>query len=160
MRTKYSTWTNEELKELYYTTGDVGYEKASEIYNLKKKSIQAVFWRRDLPHINWARYRKIRKLTETEKAYIAGIIDGEGHVSVKNRKIAISNTDKNLMDWLKDKLGGSICKAKVYKSNHTQSYQYSLSKMGAVILIRSILSHLIIKNKVACEFLRTHDKET
>ena len=47
-QSKRNTWTNENLKELYYTTGDLGYEKASQIFGIKKKSISAVFYRHNL----------------------------------------------------------------------------------------------------------------
>ena len=159
MRTVNNSWTNENLRELYYMVGDEGYEKASQLFNLKKKSIHAVFYRHDLPHINWAKYRKIRNLTEVDRAYIAGIIDGEVHISVKYGRIKITNTDKKLLDWLRDKLGGSISNVKRYKVSYKKLYSHELSKMGAVILMKSILPYLIIKKETACKFLEIYDTE-
>lgn len=53
------------------------------------------------------------RLTEPEKAYIAGIMDGEGLIGYyfqksKNRHeatVTITNTDPRLMNWLQEKIG-------------------------------------------------------
>jgi len=61
----------------------------------------------------------MNKLTETEKAYIAGIIDGEGNISLIKRKdiirsidykieIGLSNTSIDLMIYMEERLGGSV----------------------------------------------------
>jgi len=51
-------------------------------------------------------------LTDTELAYLAGIIDGEGHIGVHEAgttvAIQVTNTSKELMDWLLSKLGGNV----------------------------------------------------
>ena len=51
----------------------------------------------------------------TDAAYLAGILDGEGCLSVGWRlkkyitpTLQVTNTDKRLIDWLLDTLGGSV----------------------------------------------------
>jgi len=51
----------------------------------------------------------VKKLSETEKAYIAGLIDGEGSILVTKRirpAITVTNTNKDIIFWLGEKLGG------------------------------------------------------
>lgn len=59
--------------------------------------------------------RKMRDISETQAAYIAGVIDGEGsigasvHAHVHKKtcyiKLQVSNTDKRLIDWLIETTG-------------------------------------------------------
>jgi len=58
-----------------------------------------------------------KDVTETDLAYIAGLFDGEGSISTvfsNNKKnhlyltICITNTDREILEWIKDILGGSI----------------------------------------------------
>lgn len=56
---------------------------------------------------------------ETEKAYLAGLLDGEGTVSILRTKggkgvetiiasIEVSNTDIRMIQWMKDLFGGNV----------------------------------------------------
>ena len=72
-------------------------------------------------------------MTETERAYIAGLFDGEGSVSYYQKKIKrknekraynfwiirceVSMTDKYVIEWIHEKLGcGSLNERKAHKS--------------------------------------------
>jgi hypothetical protein len=44
-------------------------------------------------------------------AYLAGILDGEGHITPKGR-IEISSTDPEMLSWCKSRFGGNIYKQK------------------------------------------------
>jgi hypothetical protein len=54
--------------------------------------------------------------TETELAYLAGIIDGEGCFTLHREKnshrfasqLQIGNTDLRLLEWVKTRFGGSV----------------------------------------------------
>ena len=63
------------------------------------------------------------KIKDVDKAYLAGVIDSDGSISVirskpnaKNRQISyrfaleitITNLEKELMDWVVDKFGGKF----------------------------------------------------
>lgn len=58
----------------------------------------------------------------TDIAYIAGLFDGEGCVSVRKwttKKafqhtlyVSITNTDKKVLDWIQSQYGGGLCLAR------------------------------------------------
>lgn len=100
---------------------------------------------------------RFMSLTETEKAYLAGLFDGEGGVGVYETKIeglvskyvcnvGISNTKECIMEWLVSKLGGSITTSKGKKINHNTSYLWRLTTRDDMrLFIRAILPYSIIK---------------
>src|ERR1035441_4883682 len=60
---------------------------------------------------------RIASLTQTDIAYIAGIVDGEGTIHFSRLQmqtrfiqvgVSIANTDQDLMEWLQAKLGGLV----------------------------------------------------
>ncbi|MFP7297321.1 LAGLIDADG family homing endonuclease [Neobacillus niacini] len=83
-----------------------------------------------------------------EAAYIAGIIDGEGSISLtrmhvhEHRRpcISIASTDKELLVYIQSLSGGTINNKKNYKPDkHKNSYTLNIKKKEAVI---SILRHI------------------
>ena len=54
-------------------------------------------------------------MEETVKAYMAGIVDGEGSISISRQsnsksyicQLAIVNTNRELIEWVCDNFGGS-----------------------------------------------------
>lgn len=111
----------------------------------------------------------IGHLTETEKAYLAGLVDGEGSFSLRKYKlkngksnysirVQISNTDKRLADWIKERLPGHMYSYKP-KPSHTGNNRRTLwtwAMNGDVkprIFLREIYPYLIIKKDQA-ELLR------
>ncbi len=85
-----------------------------------------------MPHV-------VRTLTDPEAAYIAGIVDGEGTVSLvrhhgtENRRavVSVANTEHDLLAYLKATIGaGRITRKRVAKDHHTvrkQLFRYSRS---------------------------------
>ena len=75
-------------------------------------------------------------MTETEKAYIAGIIDGEGSIMLQKFHsneypspcISISSTTLELLKWIKSVVGkGTIIRKKNYNpENHQDCYSYTI----------------------------------
>ena len=96
-------------------------------------------------------------MTETEKAYIAGIIDGEGSIMLtrfhKNEYpspcVSISSTDIELLEWLKNttKVGRIINKKNYNKERHKDSYTYRVIYNDALRLLEEIEPYLIIEKK-------------
>lgn len=96
-------------------------------------------------------------MTETEKAYIAGIIDGEGSImlirfhsnQLPSPCISISSATIELLEWIKTKVNaGSIKNKKNYKPNkHKDSFTYELKYNKAFDLLNDIYPYLIIKAK-------------
>jgi hypothetical protein len=96
-------------------------------------------------------------LTPEEKAYIAGIIDGEGSIMLlsfhRNQQpapcISISSTTLELLNWVKEKIGtGSIISKKNYNTEkHKYSYTYTLRYDAAIDLLSEIADYLVIGTK-------------
>lgn len=96
-------------------------------------------------------------MTETEKAYIAGIIDGEGSIMLQKIHsnefpspcVSIASTTLELLEFIKVKVGkGSIIKKKNYnQSLHKNCYSYILRRNDAINFIKEIYPFLIIESK-------------
>ncbi len=96
-------------------------------------------------------------MLETEKAYIARIIDGEGNIMLTkfhNNQyhspcISISSTDMELLEWIKETTGiGRIINKKNYnKEKHKPSYTYRVIYDDALDLLNDIEPYLVIKRK-------------
>ena len=113
-------------------------------------------------------------ISQTELAYLAGFIDGEGTITLNYRRdrdsfqplISITNTDKMIIEWLANIFsGGGITE---YNSTHTHSfkyenrktlYVYQLGRQSEIVkLLESILPYLKVKKKRA-ELLLIYCKE-
>jgi hypothetical protein len=97
-------------------------------------------------------FKLILILDEKDKAYIAGIIDGEGWVGINqtNPVISISNTNYSLMEYLIDKIGGIVCKKPKYKEQHNQAWQWEISGDRARVLLDTVRPYMILKKD--CKF--------
>ncbi len=96
-------------------------------------------------------YAIVNKLKPTESAYVAGIIDGEGTVtlSVKQKggtrhlAVTVSGTELSLIKYLPRVIGaGRVTNKKVYKLNHAQAYTYSIYSRQAIDLLMQVLPYL------------------
>lgn len=96
-------------------------------------------------------------MTEIEKAYIAGIIDGEGSIMLQRFHtnqypapcVSIASTTIELLTWLKDTIGyGVIIKKKNYNpEKHKLSYSFVIKHNNAIKLLEDIYPYLIIESK-------------
>jgi LAGLIDADG endonuclease len=95
--------------------------------------------------------RVVLHLSPTDAAYIAGIVDGEGTISLTRRhrnenrqlEVSISNTDINLLQFVKERIGaGQISKKRTYRINHTASATYSVSNRQALSLLEQLYPYL------------------
>lgn len=96
-------------------------------------------------------------LSREEKAYLAGIIDGEVSIMLtkfhKNQFpapcITIASTSQELLQWIKNKTGfGSIRSKKNYNPiNHKNSFTYIVRYNEAISLIKEIEPYLVIEQK-------------
>ena len=90
-------------------------------------------------------------LTIADAAYIAGLIDGEGTVTLsrkhrnENRQVAvtISNTDLRLLDYvLKTVRMGKITRTRTVSERHTPSFTYAVYNQQALRLLEQIAPYL------------------
>jgi len=96
-------------------------------------------------------------MSEIEKAYIAGIIDGEGSIMLQRFHtnqypapcVSIASTTIELLTWLKDTIGyGVIIKKKNYNpEKHKLSYSFIIKQNNAIKLLEDIYPYLIIESK-------------
>lgn len=107
-----------------------------------------------------------------EAAYIAGIIDGEGSISLtrlhesEHRRpcISIASTDKELLVYIQSLTGGAINNKKNYKpEKHKDSFTLNIKKKEAVLsLLKFISPYLRVdkKRKRAQLILKRYDEVT
>jgi len=96
-------------------------------------------------------------------AYLAGIIDGEGHIGLKKimckaslnptyfMSLTITNTNPLLMAWLKDNIGGNvnIDHRKGNEHRHKPSLTWYASARKAVPILERCLPFLVVKAEQA-----------
>ena len=96
-------------------------------------------------------YRKAKNLSREDAAYIAGLIDGEGTLSLSRRHrgenrqfvISISNTESKLLNYVRRVVGvGRTTRKRTSKSNHTPSSTYTIRNRHALDLLRQITPYL------------------
>lgn len=115
-------------------------------------------------------------MTEVDRAYIAGLFDGEGSVSfvfkkAKNGKrygklyARISNTDRKVLEWIKETLGfGFIVSTKMPKPNCKPCYDFVVAYEKARKFLAIVQPYLKIKagsvdNKLELDVLNVARRE-
>lgn len=172
-------WSQTEIK---YLKENYGKTPREEIVRKLNRSLGSI---KNKIHLEKLRLRQghTLNLTETEKAYIAGFIDGEGSIpfcihykkQIPHRAmpmIEIGNTNREIMNWLATKINGSakwIIPPKVNRSSMPKDYvsrisaTYHLSITGRFrieSLLKGILPYLQIKQqlaKIALQFYRQRE---
>jgi len=93
----------------------------------------------------------VKPLSAPEAAYIAGLIDGEGTITLtrkhrnENRQLAvtISNTEKGLLDYVLKAIGaGKITGKRTTREHHTPSFTYAIYNRQALNLLEQIHPYL------------------
>lgn len=99
----------------------------------------------------------------SDTAYIAGIIDGEGCIGIYYGKdkgyfvqLTIVNTNKELLDWLGQRLhANSVKSLKDKRPRNKQSFSLTVDRMRAFEVLTRVRGLLIVKRKqvdLALEF--------
>ena len=92
-------------------------------------------------------YRKVRTLDQADAAYIAGLIDGEGTITLTRKNanesrglaVTISNTERAILQYVLDTIGaGKITNKRTTKSNHTPSFTFHVLNRQALALLHQI----------------------
>lgn len=101
----------------------------------------------------------MKRLSKASLGYLAGIIDGEGCIALNYksatipgascvRQLVVGNTDKRLVDWLHQNLGGYV-RLRVYELPHKNSYIWQASASDMVEILEKVLPHLLLKREQA-----------
>jgi hypothetical protein len=97
---------------------------------------------------------------KTDLAYMAGLLDGEGHIGIALRKnlisghilrIEISNTNKAMIDWILPRFDGHgvIRKDRWGEGNRKDSYVWYADNRKAVRLLKMLIPYLVLKKEQA-----------
>lgn len=83
---------------------------------------------------------------------MAGLIDGEGTVTMSNKRqafVQISMTDRELLDEVAETFGGRVRDASRWGANDKPMYAWRLYGYRAESLLRALLPHLRTKRRQA-----------
>jgi hypothetical protein len=96
-------------------------------------------------------YKTTNRLAITDAAYIAGLLDGEGTVTLSRRHrgdgrqlvVSIANTERRLVEFVLARVGaGKITRKRVAVVHYTPSCTYSISNRQALTLLQQLLPFL------------------
>ena len=116
-----------------------------------------------------ARYRKCampNKMSNTEKAYLAGLIDGEGSIMLQIRKgkvistiLSITNTDMDMLNWVKNTTGvGNINKQYDETEKRSASWFWRANGGAGEDILKQIFPFLITKKVQANLAIETQER--
>lgn len=107
-------------------------------------------------------------------AYLAGLFDGEGTFTISNspprngspsyafREVYVTNTNLEVLEWLKSKLGGTIRITRHSGKGWKDVYKWHAGAKQHYYVVKNILPFLIIKKKQAeliLKFIKLKDKQ-
>ncbi len=105
-------------------------------------------------------------MTTQERAYLAGIIDGEGTITLSSAhgnetsspKVSVANNSLQLMQWIKTKTGSGVLSQRGKREpQHGTQYVLDISNNAALNLLAELKQYLIIK-KTHAELLLSRYK--
>lgn len=95
--------------------------------------------------------RSQRVLQPSAAAYIAGLIDGEGTITLSRRHanerrqlvVSIVSTERDILDWVLTQIGvGKVTSKRTTSPKHAPSFTYSISNRQALTLLRQVAPFL------------------
>jgi len=98
-----------------------------------------------------AGYKETRNLASRDAAYIAGLIDGEGTVTLsrkhagENRQlvVSISSTERQILEFVLSRTGaGKITAKRTAKPNHAKSFTFAITNRQALTLLSQTVEFL------------------
>jgi hypothetical protein len=102
--------------------------------------------------------------TEAERAYLAGIIDGEGWIGVNvvegrgrhaghppqhTIRVAVGNRDRGLIEWIAEHFGGNITRRKCYDDKWGEQWGWAVQSRRASSVLKEVLPYLVVKRTQA-----------
>ncbi|GJL66401.1 MAG: hypothetical protein NPIRA05_13720 [Nitrospirales bacterium] len=96
-------------------------------------------------------YLTVKTLSPLDAGYLAGIIDGEGTITLTQRNqnkqrglvVTVSSTEMSILKHIQGITGvGKITNKRVTKANHTPSFTYQVANRQALDILKQIAAHL------------------
>ncbi|MCA9476377.1 MAG: LAGLIDADG family homing endonuclease [Nitrospira sp.] len=96
-------------------------------------------------------YLSPKPLSPLEAGYLAGLIDGEGTITLSRRNlnkhralvITISSTELSILKYVQAITGvGKITNKRITKANHTPSFTYQVANRQALYILKQIADYL------------------
>jgi len=115
------------------------------------------------------RYLQARKMSEVEAAYLAGLMDGEGHIGirwvvVRTRRqqrgsvtaaliVSVTNTNRDVLQWIVETTGCGHVRGPYRQGQRRLKWYWFLSGYQGSVVLDRIRPYLIIKAHEADLFL-------
>lgn len=99
------------------------------------------------------------KWKDTDLAYLAGFIDGEGSIAIFHSgkryhlRFDIYNTNETVLVWIKEKFEGKIHRVGRAREGNKQEYVWAAGQQRAAIILTACLPYLLIKKRQAEIFI-------
>ena len=112
-----------------------------------------------------SRYRQINTLSAADAAYIAGLINGEGTVTLTRKHanehrqaaVTISSTERQLLEFALEKCGvGKITNKCRSHANHLPSFTYAVYNRQALGLLEQVQPYLLSYKRQRSALLLSH----
>lgn len=96
-------------------------------------------------------YRTVKTLSPLEVGYLAGLIDGEGTITLSRRNlnkhrslvVTVSNTEISILKYVQEITGvGKITNKRISKTHHTPSFTYQVANRQALEILGQIFEYL------------------
>ena len=155
-------WTAEEEEKLRELVKTHSIREIAEILERTCSSVKHKLQRLNIPLSLEATYGKnySLQLSETEKAYLAGFLDGDGmigfHISFRKKfrlrpEVKFSNTDKRVIDWILQKISFMHeVSDDPHDERHKRRYHALIrGPLGCRAILRELLPYLIVKREAA-----------
>lgn len=99
-------------------------------------------------------------MTDTNLAYLAGIIDGEGSIELRMQRsnsldliVHVFNSDRPLFDWIEERFGGKTYdihkRQRVERPQWANVYNWNIGGETAVALLNRLLPFMVVKRAQA-----------
>jgi hypothetical protein len=105
---------------------------------------------------------------DLDLAYLAGVIDSDGYITIQRSshagrryyaaKIGIAGTRREPHDLAASMFGGKVSRHVPRRSRHRVQYQWSRSGAGAVVAILAVQPYLRVKGAQACIALELQER--
>lgn len=158
-RKGWSKYTPDELRKLQEAFSTMTLEEAAASVGMTRGSAYSALQSRGLMRklLSASIEMKQMCMTDCELHYLAGLVDGEGTVTLRtiNRgrsrnssvkpSLIVSNTDKRMMDWITQRVPGAWLDTPRPTPHGTISYRCFIEGLGQLPLYRALQPLLVLK---------------